>query len=110
MPRQRNIGVTAVEGQILEKRKEDYEHYIGRSVTWAQFLNHVVTLGLAELGVYELPEKVERKGKAFWITCSHCRHCFPVAVAEPKPLMAVIPCDCGAQLVIDIFKHSRENI
>lgn len=111
MPRQKNIGLTFREGQILERRKEDYEHYIGRSVTWAQFLSHVVTLGLAELGVYACPEDIEKKHKAFWVTCSHCHHRFPVAIAEPKPLVGLIPCpSCGIELVIDIVKHFTENV
>ena len=108
-PRQRNIPATLVKYERFKYDKEQYEHYIGRSVTWAAFLNHVIPLGLAQLGVYDLPEKVESKDKALWITCSHCHHRFPVVVVEPEPPAAVIPCDCGTQLVIDILKHSTNN-
>ena len=45
-PRQRNIPVTRREREVLEKRKSHYEQFIGRKVSWAEFLGAVIPLGV----------------------------------------------------------------
>jgi len=102
-PRQRPIPVTSQERETINLYKSRYEQATGTPGDWGDFLDTVVKLGLAALGIYALSKAMSGPGRSVTVKCLKCASNFLLAVPAGTPRAVHTGCPhCSTEMIVDL--------